>query len=252
MRGLAGGPPRGFRLEDHSRDGQESEQELCKVSPAIRELEVAMSRPAQIELLSRLAFAYEPTVRFLGFPALWEAVAEAAEPRRGEWALDVCTGTGGAARELARRGVHVMGLDLAHGMLRQATRKQCGTNGGLTVFARMDARCLAIADRSFPIVTCVMGLHEMAALEREGALAEIVRVARDRIVVAEYRIPEEVVGRMRLRVMRFFEYFESDDFEGFIHFDLQAFLKQRGVAIGVVRDVGPYRVWPCRVRGEQG
>jgi ubiquinone/menaquinone biosynthesis C-methylase UbiE len=72
-----------------------------------------MSRPAQIELLSRFAFAYEPTVRLIGFPALWQSVAEAAQPRRGEWGLDVCTGTGGAARELARRGVRVVGLDLA-------------------------------------------------------------------------------------------------------------------------------------------
>jgi ubiquinone/menaquinone biosynthesis C-methylase UbiE len=207
-----------------------------------------MFRAVHTELLSRFAFVYEPTVRLIGFPALWQAVAEAAQPRRGEWGLDVCTGTGGAARELSRRGVRVVGLDLAHGMLRRAVRKHGSTGEAPAVFARMDARCLAIPDRSFPIVTCVMGLHEMAALEREVALGEIARVASDRVVVAEYRVPGEPIGRLLMKAIGFFEYFESDDFAAFLRFDLPGFLTRSGLAVGSPQDLGLYRVWPCRVR----
>jgi len=206
-----------------------------------------MSRPAQIELLSRFAFAYEPTVRLMDFPTLWEAVADAAQPRRGELGLDVCTGTGGAARELGRRGVRVVGLDLAHGMLRRAVRKHRLTADAPALFARMDARCLAVPDRSFSIVTCVMGLHEMAALEREETLAEIIRVASDRVVVAEYRVPDTPIKRVLMRAVRFFEYLESDDFEAFMRFDVVRFLTCRGLAVASPRDLGPYRIWPCRV-----
>jgi len=206
-----------------------------------------MSRPTQIQFLSRFAFAYEPTVRLMGFPLLWDAVAEAVAPRPGELGLDVCTGTGGAARELARRGASVVGIDLAHGMLRCGAKKHRPNARPPAVFVRMDARRLAVPDRSFPIVTCVMGLHEMAPDEREIVLGEIVRVASDRVVIAEYRVPVEPVKRVLMRAARFFEYLESDDFEAFLRFDLSGFLAGSGLAVDPPFDLGPYRVWRCRV-----
>jgi hypothetical protein len=50
-----------------------------------------MSRPAQIQFLSRFAVAYDPVVHLMGFAPLWRAIAEVAAPAAGEWALDVCT-----------------------------------------------------------------------------------------------------------------------------------------------------------------
>jgi ubiquinone/menaquinone biosynthesis C-methylase UbiE len=202
-----------------------------------------MSRPTQIQFLSRFAAAYDPVVKFMGFTPLWKAVAEAAAPARGEWTLDVCTGTGGAALELARRGARVVGLDLAAGMLRRARRKRSHL---APYFVRMDARHLAFADRTFPLVTCSMALHEMAEAERTCALAEIVRVSSDRVIIAEYRVPRDARRRLLFRMSRAFEYAESDDFGAFMRRDLGTRLAQAGLGVAAAHDVGAYRVWACQ------
>ena len=207
-----------------------------------------MSRPAQIQFLSRFAAAYDPVVRAMGFAPLWKAVADVAAPTLGEWTLDVCTGTGGAALELARRGARVVGLDLAAGMLRRAHRKRRHAAAGAPYFVRMDARHLAFADRSFPLVTCSMALHEMAEAERTRALAEIARVSSHRVVIAEYRVPRDGRRRLLFHMSRAFEYVESDDFRGFIRRDLGARLAHAGLVVGAAHDVGAYRVWVCHLR----
>jgi ubiquinone/menaquinone biosynthesis C-methylase UbiE len=207
-----------------------------------------MSRSAQIQFVSYFAHTYDPVVRLLGFPPLWRAIADVAAPAVGEPVLDVCTGTGGAALELARRGARVIGLDLAEGMLRRAYDKHNGfaTSGG-ALFARMDARRLAFPDRSFSLVTCSMALHEMAESEREQVLREISRIASDRVVIAEYRVPQSVAGSLLFRLERAFEYLESDDFERFVRADLRAQLECVGFNVDRPRDVGAYRIWPCRL-----
>lgn len=207
-----------------------------------------MSRPAQIDFLSRFAWAYDPVVRLMGFAPVWTALAEAAAPVAGQWALDVCTGTGGSAFALMARGARVVGVDLAAGMLRRAARKDGGTREASPVFVRMDARRLAFPDRSFPVVTCSMALHEMAEEERRQVLREIARVAGERVVVAEYRVPHRRRRRLLFRAARLFEYAESDDFESFVRHDFGARLRDAGLAVAAERDVGAYRIWPCRVR----
>ena len=206
-----------------------------------------MSRPAQIAFLSRWARAYDPVVRVMGFPRLWRAIAEVAAPVLGERVLDVCSGTGGVSRELGRRGARVIGLDLADGMLRQAAGKPVGHPSANLLFLRMDARRLAFRDRAFPLVTCSMGLHEMAEDERGVVLAEIARVASDRVVLAEYRIPDDRRSRVLFRLRRAFEYVESDAFEAFVRTDFRARLDRAGLSHGTPRDVGGYRIWNCRV-----
>jgi ubiquinone/menaquinone biosynthesis C-methylase UbiE len=181
----------------------------------------------------------------MGFAPLWKAVAEVAAPAPGEWTLDVCTGTGGAAHELARRGARVVGLDLAAGMLRRAVRKRSEMPVA-SHFVRMDARQLAFADGVFPLVTCSMALHEMAEPERARVLAEIARVSCDRVVIAEYRVPRDRRRRLAFRMSRLFEYAESDDFGSFVRRDIEARLEQAGLVVGAAHDVGAYRVWACR------
>jgi ubiquinone/menaquinone biosynthesis C-methylase UbiE len=208
-----------------------------------------MSRPTQIEFLSRFAEAYDPVVKFMGFASLWRAMAEVAAPSRGQPALDVCTGTGGAATELARRGARVIGLDLAEGMLRRARRKHSNGNSRRpSMFVRMDARRLAFPDRSFPLVTCSMALHEMAEVERQQVLQEISRVASNRVVIGEYRVPCGRGGGLLFRAARFFEYAESDDFESFVRSNLEAQFDRAGLDVQNRWDVGAYRIWPCQVR----
>jgi demethylmenaquinone methyltransferase/2-methoxy-6-polyprenyl-1,4-benzoquinol methylase len=205
-----------------------------------------MSRPAQIQFLSRLARVYDVVVRGMGFTPLWRAMAAVAAPVPGERALDVCTGTGGVALELARRGARVIGLDLAGGMLRRARHKH-NDDGPRAHFVQMDARHLAFADGSFSLVTCAMALHEMAEVERTQVLREVNRVASDRVIIADYRVPRDRVRALLFRVATAYEYIESDDFERFVCRDLGERLGHIGFLVGSPHDVGAYRIWPCRV-----
>lgn len=208
-----------------------------------------MSRPAQIRFLSRFARAYDPAVRLMGFARLWRAVAELARPVRGERALDVCTGTGGVAHELARLGAVVTGADLADGMLRRAAMAWPVEGSGRTSWLRLDARSLPFADRSFPLVTCAMALHEMSRREREAVVREIARVAAERVLLADYRVPPEGARRMLFRAARAFEYLESDDFEGFIRRDPGQMLEEAGLRVTREVDRAGYRIWVCRPGG---
>jgi ubiquinone/menaquinone biosynthesis C-methylase UbiE len=202
-----------------------------------------MSRPAQIQFLSRFAAAYDPVVQLLGFGPLWRAIAEVAAPAPGQWVLDVCTGTGGAAGELRLRGARVVGVDLATGLLRRAVRKRRAAH-----LLRMDARHLAFRDRAFRLITCSMALHEMAPREREQSLEEIARVASDRVVIAEYHVPRGFPCRLLFHTKRAFEYAESDDFAAFVRSDFRALLERAGFATTRPRDIGAYRIWPCSVK----
>jgi ubiquinone/menaquinone biosynthesis C-methylase UbiE len=81
-----------------------------------------MSRPSQICFLSRAAALYDPVVGAMGFRRLWDALADRVTASSGMRVLDACTGTGGSALALARRGCEVVGFDLAAGMLERARR----------------------------------------------------------------------------------------------------------------------------------
>lgn len=57
-----------------------------------------------------------------------DAALDAVEITNGVRALDLCTGTGAAARALAERGAHVSGLDASAGMLRVAKEQSPGAD----------------------------------------------------------------------------------------------------------------------------
>jgi len=207
-----------------------------------------VSRPSQIRFLSRSARLYDPVVRAMGFSGLWHELARRADPAPGAPCLDVCAGTGGVALALAARGAQVLGVDLAAGMLGQARRK--AREQGLAArirLARMDARRLAIPDRSFPLVTCAMALHEMAEAERARVLEELARVASGRVVVAEYRVPERPLARAAFLLTHAFEFLESDDFARFLARPMPERLEAAGLGVETASDAGPYRIWSCRV-----
>lgn len=186
----------------------------------------------------------------LGFSGLWAELAQRADPAPGTLCLDVGTGTGGAALALAARGARVVALDLARGMLSHARRKlrARGPAQGLSLL-RMDARRLGFCDGRFPLVTCCMALHEMGESERTQALAELRRVARERVIVAEYRVPASALGRAALRVGRAFEFLESDDFAAFLARGMPERLEAAGLEIVGAWKAGLHGIWSCRVAG---
>ena len=100
--------------------------------------------------------------------------------------LDVGTGLGdvpaGAARVARRRGVRLttVGLDLAEELARAAAART-----GLAL--RGDAFRLPFADRGVDVVTCSQLLHHFPEAEGRLLIAELDRVARRRVVVADLR-----------------------------------------------------------------
>src|SRR5438874_7037834 len=81
------------------------------------------------EMFERIAGLYDPmnTVMTAGLHHRWRArAADLAAVGPGSRALDVATGTGDLAIELARRGVDVVGTDFSDEMLAVARRKAPG------------------------------------------------------------------------------------------------------------------------------
>jgi demethylmenaquinone methyltransferase/2-methoxy-6-polyprenyl-1,4-benzoquinol methylase len=116
-----------------------------------------------------------------------ERAADLARVGPGSRALDVATGTGDLAIELASRGAEVVGSDFSEGMLARAREKAAGRPG--LRFEHADALALPYADGEFDAATVGFGARNFADLER--GLAEMVRAVRPggRVVVLEITTP---------------------------------------------------------------
>jgi demethylmenaquinone methyltransferase/2-methoxy-6-polyprenyl-1,4-benzoquinol methylase len=125
----------------------------------------------------------------------WRARAvDLARVGPGSRVLDVATGTGDLAIELARRvwpAGEVVGSDFSERMLQRARRKAAAGAAGRVQprFEWGDALALAYADDSFDAVTVGFGARNFADLGR--GLGEMARVARPggRVVVLEITTP---------------------------------------------------------------
>ncbi|HEX6652914.1 MAG TPA: class I SAM-dependent methyltransferase [Thermoleophilaceae bacterium] len=140
-------------------------------------------------MFDRIARMYDRmnSVMTAGMHHHWRRrAAELARVGPGSTALDVATGTGDLAIELARRGAEVTGSDFAPAMLEIARRKAPGLR-----FEEGDALKLAYPDGSFDAVTVGFGARNFADLDR--GLAEMARVTRPggRVVVLEITTPQK-------------------------------------------------------------
>jgi ubiquinone/menaquinone biosynthesis C-methylase UbiE len=98
----------------------------------------------------------------------------------GKTILDVGTGTGRAALALAARGARVTGVDASAQMLSVAERRAREANLNVT-FRVADAHRLDFSDRSFDAVVCLRVLMHTPGWK--ASLAELCRVARERVVI---------------------------------------------------------------------
>ncbi|MEO3427286.1 methyltransferase domain-containing protein [Pelagibius sp. CAU 1746] len=114
---------------------------------------------------------------------------EAAGIAAGRRLLDVACGTGCVAREAARRGADVTGLDPNEGMLAVARRLAPKID-----WREGAAEALPFGDGAFDAVTCQFGL--MFFEDRVMALAEMWRVVKPggRLVVATWDALERTPG----------------------------------------------------------
>lgn len=104
-----------------------------------------------------------------------EVLATLLEPEPGERWLDVGTGGGGLALQLARRGAEVVGVDIAEDGLEHA-RAAAAEQGAAASFEHGDAQELPFADASFDGVASAFGV--IFAADRERAAGELARVCR--------------------------------------------------------------------------
>lgn len=135
------------------------------------------------QAFSRQAGGYARS--YLGHPDVLRLIVAETDVRRHDRVLDVATGTGFLALELAGRAGQVVGVDLTEGMLDQARRLQAERGVTGIQFQRAEAESLPFADGTFDLVTCRLAIHHFADPRRP--LREMARVCRreGRVVVAD-------------------------------------------------------------------
>jgi len=154
------------------------------------------------EMFDEIAPRYDLLNRLLSFgiDRRWRriAVGQLAIPPQGR-VLDVATGTGDVALEVARQtdpSVRIVGADFTQGMLvrgreKVAASRHCGR------IELVNAPCEALPhpDASFDGVTIAFGIRNV--VDRERGLREMARVLkpRGRLVVLEFATPRSWLFR---------------------------------------------------------
>ena len=138
-------------------------------------------------MFDRIAGVYDLMngVMTAGMHHRWRSrAADLAAVAPGSRVLDVATGTGDLAIELASRGAEVVGMDFSEEMLAIARRKAPSLH-----FAAGDAQSLDFASDSFDAATVGFGARNFGDL-RQG-LSEMARVVKPggRVVVLEITTP---------------------------------------------------------------
>jgi len=140
-------------------------------------------------MFDRIAGVYDVmnTVMTAGLHHRWRArAADLARVGPGTRSLDVATGTGDLAIELASRGGDVVGSDFSEGMLARARTKA----PGLT-WEQADALALPYPDATFDAATVGFGARNFSDLSL--GLREMARVVKPggRVVVLEITTPQK-------------------------------------------------------------
>ena len=141
-------------------------------------------------MFDRIALVYDRmnSVMTAGMHHAWRRrAADLAGVGAGSRALDVATGTGDLAIELASRGANVTGMDFSPAMLDLARNKAPDVE-----FEEGDALALRFADGEFDAATVGFGARNFADLDK--GLRELARVTKPggRVVVLEITTPQRV------------------------------------------------------------
>lgn len=130
----------------------------------------------------------------------WHAsLIDMLDPQPRERVLDVCTGTGAVAFDLAERGCDIVGLDLSQEMLSAAIRRKMSIEGGpphgrsartQVLFVEGRAENLPFPSAAFDVVTFTFLLRYVS--DPLEPLTEMARVLRGggRAAMLEFGIPE--------------------------------------------------------------
>lgn len=152
------------------------------------------------EMFDAIAPAYDFMNRAmtLGIDRLWRrrAVGLLAPGDRAARILDIATGTGDLALELARRlkPAAVVGVDLSEGMIEVGRRKvEAAKLPTEITLEQADCLALPFGDGEFSAITCAYGVRNFSDLA--AGYAEMFRVMRPggRIVILELSTPRGAV-----------------------------------------------------------
>lgn len=107
----------------------------------------------------------------------------------GNHVLDACCGTGGLARQLARSGRRVVGVDLSPRNIAYARQASASTPSEQLRFEVGDVAALGVPeDGPYDVGTIVLALHEMPELFRLPVLTNLLRITR-RLMIVDFAIP---------------------------------------------------------------
>ncbi|MDA0162042.1 ubiquinone/menaquinone biosynthesis methyltransferase [Solirubrobacter ginsenosidimutans] len=140
-------------------------------------------------MFDRIAGVYDVmnTVMTAGLHHQWRTRAvDLARVGPGTRSLDVATGTGDLAIELASRGGDVVGSDFSEGMLERARAK-----APALTWEQADAQALPYPDDAFDAATVGFGARNFSDLPL--GLSEMVRVVKPggRVVILEITTPQK-------------------------------------------------------------
>jgi len=154
------------------------------------------------DLFARIARRYDflNDLQSFGLHRCWKRrVADLAQIKNGDRALDLCCGTGDIAFALAQRGAETTGLDFSEKMLAVAKNRSQNKNPPSAlrppIFLQGDAQQLPFPENSFDVVTVGYGLRNLTSWER--GLDEMHRVARPgaRLIVLDFGKPANALWR---------------------------------------------------------
>jgi demethylmenaquinone methyltransferase/2-methoxy-6-polyprenyl-1,4-benzoquinol methylase len=153
-------------------------------------------------MFARIAGRYDLMNMLMSFgrDAAWRSfTVNKARLKPGGLALDVATGTGRIAQEMAQRGTKSVGIDFCAPMMVQGRSEGVGVNEPV-FFTGADALSLPFDDNTFDCVTTGFAMRNVTDIE--GAFREMCRVVKPggRIVCME-------VGKPRFAVTRLFHGF---------------------------------------------
>jgi demethylmenaquinone methyltransferase / 2-methoxy-6-polyprenyl-1,4-benzoquinol methylase len=159
-----------------------------------------------LELFAGLPAVYGRMGAVLSFgqdPRWRRALVDSIEPRSGERILDVATGTGLVAFELARRArCDVTGLDQSEQMLAEARKRLAAAPAvaDRVKFVRGEAEQLPFADGEFDALSFTYLLRYVD--DRAATMRELARVVRPggRVGMLEFGVPERRGLRAAWRV----------------------------------------------------
>ncbi len=136
-------------------------------------------------------------------------ITDKANLSKGDRALDLCTGTGSVAIELAREvgenGL-VIGLDFSRGMLDKAKETISNYKIDRLQLVQAYANQLPFKNYSFHGVTCSHAFYELKEQERTMAIDEVARILKrgGRFCLMEHAKPEKLFPRLLFYIRIFF------------------------------------------------